>query len=484
MTKRSFQLAAAAVEAVRPALDALRAELEVPGDFPPEALAEADRAAARTRSQAEDATDLELVTIDPPGSKDLDQALHLMRDGEGYVVHYAIADPASFVTPGGALDAALHERGTTFYGPDGRVSLHPKVLSEAAASLLPGQERPSCLWMIRLDAAGEIVDAGVRRARVRSREQLTYEQVQERVDGGTAGEMLALLPVIGTLRQEVERARGGVSLAIPEQEVEKTNGGYRLVYRSTLEVEEWNAQISMLTGIAAAQIMRKKRVGILRTLEPADPRDMKRLRRAAHGLGIEWPDGATYGDVIHGLDASEPAHAAFFNEATSLFRGANYLAFDGDLPPKSAHSAIAAEYAHVTAPLRRLVDRYGLEVCLAATAEEDVPEWVHEALPGLPKTMMRSSQRAGAYERECVDLIEAIVLSGREGESFTGVVVDLDEPRNGQQGKPGRPTGTVVLADPAVRARVEGDEIPLGERTQVRLVSAEPATRTVLFALS
>src|SRR5690625_7667436 len=90
------------------------------------------------------------------------------------VVHYAIADPASFVTPGGALDAALADRGVTFYGPDSSITLHPKMLSEGAASLLAGQSRPACLWTIRLDGDGQSVEAGVRRAQ-RSEERRVGE---------------------------------------------------------------------------------------------------------------------------------------------------------------------------------------------------------------------------------------------------------------------------------------------------------------------
>ena len=54
------------------------------------------------------------LTIDPPGSMDLDQALHIERDGDGYRVRYAIADVPAFVQPGGAVDAETRRR-----GPDG-----------------------------------------------------------------------------------------------------------------------------------------------------------------------------------------------------------------------------------------------------------------------------------------------------------------------------------------------------------------------------
>jgi exoribonuclease R len=121
---------------------------------------------------------------------DLDQALHLERDGSGYVVHYAIADVAAFVTPGTALDAETHVRGETSYFPDLRVPLHPPVLAEGAASLLPDQVRPAVVWTLDLDETGELRTTNVQRARVRSTRRLEYGEVQRAIDAGTADEQL------------------------------------------------------------------------------------------------------------------------------------------------------------------------------------------------------------------------------------------------------------------------------------------------------
>jgi exoribonuclease R len=467
-------------EALAAGVAAIRAELELPDGFPADVEAEAAEA-ARSRAPGE-RLDLPFVTVDPPGARDLDQALHLQRDGDGVLLHYAIADPASFVTPGGVLDAELHARGMTFYGPDGRIGLHPPVLAEGAASLLPDVDRSACLWTIRLDAGGEITEASVRRARVRSRAQLSYEQVQRSIDDGTADSSLQLLRELGTARLRLETERGGASLPIPEQEVVEVGGRFELRHRSSLPVEDWNAQVSLTTGIAAAQLMRRARTGVLRTLPPADPRDVARLRRTAHALGIAWPSQQGYGELLRGLDAAVPAHAAFLDEATTLFRGAGYLTFDGELPRASPHAAIAAEYAHVTAPLRRLVDRYGLEICLAETAGTRVPSWVRDGLPDLPATMAEAGRRTSAYERACVDLVEAVVLADRIGETFPAVVVDVDE----RDADAGSQRGTVVVADPAVRARVTGNDLPLGEPVTVRLTVADPdpTRRRVEFALA
>lgn len=469
----------------------LHAELDLPSGFSPDVVADAERAAARLAAELEgpvpdgvaDLRAMPFVTIDPPGSMDLDQALHLSREDDGYVLHYAIADVGRLVEPGSALDAETRARATTVYGPTERIPLHPAILSEGVGSLLPDVDRFALVWQVALDASGQIADATVRRGLVRSRARLTYAEVQDGIDAGetspvlAAHPMLALLPVVGGLREERERARGGVSLDVPEQEIETDDdGSLRLSFRSVLPVEGWNAQLSLTTGIAAAQVMRRGGIGILRTLPPAEDRDVARLRRAAHGLGIAWPEGLSYAELIDSLDSRVAAHAAFMNEAMSLFRGSGYLAFSEVVEASDAtrHAAIAAEYAHVTAPLRRLVDRFALEICVALCASEPVPAWVRDAMTDLPSQMAAGSQRASAYERGCLDIVEAAVLHGREGEEFDAVVVDT----NGSA-----TSGVVMLAQPAVRGRVTGAQVPLGEDVRVRLVRASVDERTVEFAL-
>lgn len=449
--------------------DAIRTELDVPVAFPPDAVAEAEAAAATPlRGDRRDLRDVPFVTLDPPGSTDLDQAMHLSRNGPGYRVRYAIADTAAFVVPGGALDAATHRRVETVYCPDTRIPLHPPVLSEGAASLLADQDRPAVVWTLDLDDTGEVTATQVERALVRSRAQLDYPTQQARLDAGTEpDDVLTLLAEIGTLRQGLERARGGVSLGRPEQEVvDAPDGAWGLAYRAPLPIEDHNAQISLMTGMAAAALMLEAGVGVLRTMPTAGPDDLARLRRQALGLGVEWPEDRTYGDVLASLDHREPAAAAFLTAATSLFRGAAWTPFQGTPPADDRHGAIAAPYAHVTAPLRRLVDRYGLEICLAAHAGTAVPEWVLVALPTLGTDMATGSARSSAVDRACTDLVEAAVLAAHVGRTFEGVALD---------------DRTVQLHEPAVVARTEDSDLPEGEHVTVRLTVADVRTRTVRF---
>ncbi|WP_205475101.1 RNB domain-containing ribonuclease [Nocardioides sp. SYSU D00038] len=454
----------------------IQQELEVTPEFPPEVEAAAAAAAAAPRLPDLDRTDLPFVTIDPPGARDLDQALHIERDGDGYVVHYAIADLAAFIRPGDPVDVEARRRGETLYGADSKVPLHPTVISEDAGSLLAGQVRPALLWTIRLTAEGERTDMHVERALVRSTAQLDYPTAQAGIDDGTADETLLLLREVGERRLAREAARGGVSLPLPEQEVDVDGETWSLEFRGLLPVEQWNAQISLLTGFAAAALMVYARVGLLRTLPPPDPRDVTRLHRTAQALGIAWPAEQLYPDFVRSLNPAKPTHAAMVVACTRLLRGSGYAAFDGELPADPQHAALATEYAHVTAPLRRLGDRFASEVCLALCAGTEVPGWVREALPTLPGLLQDSGRRARQYENAVVDLVEAGLLAPHVGETFTGVVTEVDD-REGTR-------GTVTVQEPAVEARVTGAErLPLGEEVRVELTSADVQERRVAFTL-
>lgn len=471
---RNLPADSVAAQRLREGIATIQREMDVTPNFPADVLAAADEAAAHPRLPDLDRTDLPFVTIDPASARDLDQAVHIERAADGYVVHYAIADLSAFVTPGDPIDREAHKRGQTLYGADSKVPLHPPSISEDAGSLLPDQMRPALLWTIRVDATGEGTGVEVERALVRSRAKLDYEGVQRSIDAGTADDSLRLLREVGELRLAREAARGGISLPLPEQEIDIDGDTWTLDYRALLPVEKWNAQISLLTGFAAASLMVGARVGLLRTLPPADPRDVQRLHRTAAALGIDWPVDQPYPDFIRSLDPALASHAAMLVACTRLLRGSGYVGFNGEVPEQPMHSALASEYAHVTAPLRRLVDRFTSEVCVALCAGEEVPSWVLEKLGELPDTMRESARRGAQYENAVLDLVEAGVLEHRLGEIFPGVIVDLDD-RDKRR-------GTVTIKNPAIEAEITSPrELPLGTEVEVQLTAADVRSRRVEF---
>lgn len=454
-------------------LDKLRASFSLSESFPPEVEAEAGEAIENLELPDLDHADIPFVTIDPLGATDLDQALFLERAGEGYRVWYAIADVAAFIELGGVLDAEARRRGQTVYAPDGRIPLHPVSISEDAGSLLPGLDRSAYVWTFELDADARLTKTGLARARVRSRAQYDYEGVQWLIDNaggdGGADQSLLLLKEVGEKRIALERERGGASLRRADTEVLEKDGQYSLELREPQECEAWNAQISLLTGIAAAELMLAGRIGILRTMPPADDESIARFRHQAAGLGTPWPRDMEYGEYLRRLDPANPRHRAITQAAGALFRGAGYTAFDGETPEHSIQAAIAAPYAHATAPLRRLVDRFVLLVCDALANGRDVDPAVREALPTLPGLMSSSDGRVSQFEANAVNIIEAAVLAPRIGDVFDATVIALR-----------RGGGTVQLTDPAVTAVCEG-ELENGSSIRVKLVEASVAEGRVTF---
>ncbi|MHA7987082.1 RNB domain-containing ribonuclease [Rathayibacter sp. CAU 1779] len=467
-TRRARLTASTAQGQLAEALANLRTELGLPVDFSSDVLAEAEAASAAPPRF--DLRDIPFATLDPAGSRDLDQAFHLERSGSGWRVRYAIADVPAFVPAGGAVDAEARRRGETVYAADGTVPLHPTRISEDKASLLPDQDRSAYVWTFELDDHGAEDSHRVERALVRSRVQLDYASTQADLDAGATDTPAALLPEIGRARLEQERLRGGASLNLPdEQIVRDASGSYSIERRRPLPVEDWNAQLSLMTGMTAASMMLDAGIGILRTMPAADDEALSAFRVRTLALGLPWPEGVQYGDYLRGLDREDPQTLAVLQAAASLFRGAGYVAFDGTLPPNPRQAAVAAPYAHVTAPLRRLVDRWGLVVCAAVSSGASVPDWVRQSLPDVPGLMHTAIERESRLASASIDRVEAALLRDRVGERFTAWVLEM---RGGR--------ARVQLTDPIVTAscRVAADVVA-GDTITVVLQAADIAGGTV-----
>jgi len=471
------------------AFDQKRQELGVRSGFSDEVLAAAEEAAKRDPTTAPgrvDRTAVEFVTIDPPGSRDLDQALCIEQRGDGFRLWYAIADVGFWVDRGGPIEREAWLRGVTMYAPDRRDPVYPQQLSEGAASLLPDAAKPAILFGFELDARAEIVSSTVERALVRSRAQLTYEQVLEEVEDGAtrfAGEpwagSLTALKAFGVQRRQREAERGGVSLPLLAQHVDRVAAqrlGYALEYEKPNAAEDWNAHVSLLTGHAAALRMVEAKVGILRVLPPAEEGAIATFRRVAKALGFAWPSSMSYPDFIRSIDVCAPHATTLVWQARRVMKGADYVAFDGAAPPDPQHHALAMLYAHCTAPLRRLADRYVLDLLAELAAGARPPAGERGRLPEVAKVMNEAETRGSRLERAVVDIAEAWTLCSRVGETFRATVLAV------QEGKV-----EVQIEDPPVRANAargaHAKWIDLGEHVEVRLTAAEVETGKTQFEM-
>lgn len=438
----------------------IREQFDVRQEFPPEVLAAAQAAAARTPGADHvDRTSTPFVTLDPASSTDLDQAFAIERHGDVVVLHYAIADVGFFVEPDGPLDREAWTRGVTVYLPDQKASLYPSALSEGAASLLPGGPRPSVVFTVEIAADGAATLARVERAMIESRQKLAYDSVRPEQLPGDFAELSSRIAA-------AELARDAPRVDFPEQEVEHGPDGWQLVLRPRLDSEEQNAGMSLATNLAVADALQAARTGLFRVMSEPTEQQIARLRNVARAFGLTWPAETNLLEFQRTLGAGDPRAAAFLIAVRRASGGASYEAFADDHRPW--HAAMAATYAHATAPLRRLADRYVVEATLAVANGRAVPDPVQRAFAELPKVMERAETVSNRVDNAVLDLAEAVLLSGREGETFDAVVIDED-----QRG------ALVQLTDPAVLARVSARRIDPGDDVRVRVEQVDVVARRV-----
>ena len=443
-------------------LVAIRTQYQVPQDFAPEVIAAAETAARRTPTEHVDRTAQPFVTLDPAGSTDLDQAFAIEASGGDLLLHYAIADVAWFVADGNALDTEAWRRGETLYLPDGKAPLYAPVLSQGAASLLPDGPRPAVVFTVRVASDGAVKLDGAERALIRSRAKLAYETVRE-ADLPTGFTELARRIAAA------EDARGAGRVDPPEQEVSATTpGDYQLAFRPRLAAEDQNAALSLATNMAVADALVAHRTGLFRVMAAPDAGAIARLRNAARAYRLDWPDTRTLEDYARTLDPGDPHQAAFMLAIRRAGQGASYAPYRAGVTPW--HAAMAATYAHATAPLRRLADRYVVQAALAVTNGRAVPDAVTAVFETLPKVMARADALAGQIDRAVIDLAEAVMLSSEVGRMFDAVVTNADD--RGAR---------IQLSDAPVMARVTATGLAPGDAICVRLTGVDVDKRSVNF---
>ncbi|SFO79512.1 Exoribonuclease R [Mesorhizobium sp. NFR06] len=449
-------------QALSAGLAKIRTEFHVPDGFPVDVATAAAAAAKRVPDRHADRIAMPFVTLDPAASTDLDQAFSIEASGGDLLLHYAIADVAWFVEDGDMVDLEAWNRGETLYLPDGKAGLYPPVIAEAAASLLPDGPRPAIVFTVRVAEDGAVKLDGAERAIIQSRAKLAYDSVR-------ASDVPAGFAEMARRMAMNEERRGASRVDPPEQEVERlADGTFQLSFKPLLQSEQDNAALSLAANMAIADAMLAHRTGLFRVMSGPDASKVQRLRSAAQALGLSWPAATGLREYQRTLDPADPHQAALMLEIRRAGNGASYQPYQEGVVPW--HEAMAATYAHATAPLRRLADRYVVRCALAIANGQPVPQAVTDAFARLPRVMGRADARASQTSHAAIDLAEAIMLKGREGDTFKAVVTDFVD--HGVR---------VQLADMPVVATVKASGLRQGDNLELKLISTDSDQRSIVF---
>ncbi len=476
----------------------------IPDAFPDDVIAEADRARPAGLGQREDLRHLPLITIDPADARDRDDAILAIPDEDpknpgGFILWVAIADVAHYVTPGSALDREARKRGNSTYFPDRVVPMLPDRLSGDLCSLHEGVPRACMAVRMKIDAQGNKLSHRFTRGLMQSAAALTYEQVQDAVDGRPTEKTEPLLdevirPIYGAYAAlgTARKARQPLDLDLPERQIVLSDAGkvVSVQFKERYDAHRLIEEFMVLANVAAAQeLTRMRRPLLFRAHEEPSPEKLDALREVAAASGFTLAKGQVLQtrhlnkllDDAMGTEFAELINMSTLRSMTQAYYTPEHL----------GHFGLALNsYAHFTSPIRRYSDLIVHRALISAhgwgkdgLSAEDV-----ETLEATAQHISETERRSMAAERDTTDRYLAAYLSERVGNEFTGTIsgiarfglfVKLDE--TGADGLvPIRELGDEYFHFDAESQSLMGSdsgvEIGIGQRVTVRLTDAVPVT--------
>ncbi|MDX7952182.1 ribonuclease R [Lichenihabitans sp. Uapishka_5] len=484
---------------------------DIPAIFRPDTLAEAEAVVAPGLAGREDWRALPLVTIDPPDAKDHDDAVHAVPDTAednpgGFVVSVAIADVASLVRPGTALDREALVRGNSVYFPDGVVPMLPERISTDLGSLRADVDRPALAVRLVLGADGRKRRHSFHRILMRSHAKLAYAQAQAAIDGQPDATTAPLLePVLRPLwaayraTTQAKAERGPLDLDLPERKILLTPEGTvdRVIVPQRLDAHRLIEEFMILANVAAAEALEAKGQPLIYRVH--DEPTLEKLRALSEFLatiGIKLAKGQTlrpaqFNGILARVKDTEHEHlvneVVLRSQAQAEYAADNYGHFGLNL----------RRYAHFTSPIRRYADLVVHRALIRALdlGSDGLADMTAGQLAEVATRISAAERRAMAAERETVDRLIATFLADRVGAIFSGRIsgvtksglfVKLDE--TGADGFiPASTLGDEYFRFEEARRAMVGTRTAtvfrLGDTVEVKLVEAAPFAGALRFAV-
>ncbi|MBN9582667.1 MAG: ribonuclease R [Afipia sp.] len=485
---------------------------DIPQEFPPDAIREAEHAKPAALKGREDWRDVPLVTIDPPDAKDHDDAVHAEADSDphnagGFIVNVAIADVAFYVRPDSALDREALRRGNSVYFPDRVVPMLPERISNDLCSLKPDAPRGALAVRMVIDKTGHKRAHTFHRVLMRSAARLSYAQAQAAIDGhpdDTTGPLLdPILKPLWAAYRLVKRARDErdpLELDLPERKILlKADGTVdRVVTPERLDAHRLIEEFMILANVAAAETLEKKALPLIyRVHDEPTVEKVHNLREFLRTLDMPFSaTGALRPAVfnrilmqVKGRDAESLVNEVVLrSQAQAEYSAENYGHFGLNL----------RRYAHFTSPIRRYADLIVHRALIRALGlgEGALPDSeTLETLNEVAAAISLTERRAMKAERETADRLIAHFLADRIGAIFEGRISGVTRAGlfvklagTGADGFiPIRTLGSEYYNYDEARHALIGSRSGamhrLGDVVQVRLVEAAPVAGALRFEL-
>ncbi|MBP2683687.1 MAG: RNAse, partial [Deltaproteobacteria bacterium] len=463
-----------------------------------------------------DMRDLPFVTIDGEDARDFDDAVCLVREGDGFRLFVAIADVAHYVAPGSPLDREAYLRGTSVYFPDRCVPMLPPELSEGVCSLKPGVNRLTMAVEIPIRPGGTPGTASFHPSVIRSRARLTYGEVHSFLGAGTLEEKggkhagAKITAEIGRMLRDMATAAGGLTLSrfgrgaldldLPEAEIAVV-GGMPVSVKPSQRFESHRLieEFMLLANTAVAEYLSGRGDAFLFRIHEEPASEKVEEFEAAAGKLLRRSRPTARRDTSSLLQAwAELARGGKFERAVHrMLLRSLMLARYG--PETKGHFGLAlSRYTHFTSPIRRYPDLLVHRVLKAALGDRgssDSLRILREKGPAIGTHLSERERLATEAERALEQRAKALFMAGQVGRTFAGAVSSLVSTGFFVELDDSMIDGMVhvsTLRDDEYRLSTDRMEwvgqyrkrrIGLGDRVRVRVRRADPDRGEVDFLL-
>ena len=321
-----------------------------------------------------------VITIDPVDARDFDDAVSLVKRSDGnWQLSVHIADVASYVPVGSAIDKEARQRGTSVYLVDRVIHMLPRHLTEEICSLNPQVDRWAHSVTMTLTPRGKVIEFETFPSVIRSKARLNYEQVQAVIENNdTSAVPDEVLPMLRDMYEMSEilrhkRARAGsILFDMPEVRCELDAQGrpIRIVPRRSFSAYHVIEEFMLLANQTVARLISEKGFPcVYRIHEPPDEDAWVRMgvELAALGMGSSVMDRDDMNAVAEQVAGTPMAHIVNLAMLRNLKR-AVYSA------ERAEHFGLAfSHYLHFTSPIRRYPDLIVHRVLKAIERNQQAP---------------------------------------------------------------------------------------------------------------
>jgi len=450
-------------------------------DFEPRVYRELEKIkgpAAQKRGSIRDLRDLPWCSIDNDDSEDLDQITFAEELSGGSVrVLVGIADVDAVVKRGSAIDAHAENNTTSVYTGVKIFPMLPEVLSTDLTSLSEGEDRLAMVVEMIVDGRGSVGEGDVYGALVRNQAKLAYNGVSAGFDDGDGGEWPRKVSAVeGLERQlriqdetaqrmrELRHERGALDLeTIEPRAVVKDGEVMDMIHEKKNRARELIEDFMIGANGVTARFLDDRGYPSIRRVVRIPRRWSKIVETAAHHGHVlpASPDPAALSKFLAERRSADPLRFPDLSLTVVKLLGAGEYMLD--LPGRDAigHFGLAVrDYAHSTAPNRRYPDLI-IQRLLKAAIEKTESPYGNEELGRLAEHCTKQEDAADKVERQVRKSACALIISGRVGERFDGIVT----------GASPKGTWARVFNPPAEGKVVAGYEgLDVGDRLRVKLV--------------